>query len=114
MIDNCQTVQDFDQLVSSSCERPVFLFKHSTRCPISAGRWREFQAFAEAEQRARFCRVLVIEDRPLSQYVARETGVSHQSPQVILISDCRAVWNTSHYSITSAAMNSALEQAISS
>ena len=112
MVKSCKTTGDFHQLLANSHEMPVFLFKHSTRCPISASRWRTFQGFADKDQ-AEFWRVLVIEDRPTSLQIARESSVSHQSPQAILFHNGQAVWHASHYSITAEEMAAALERATS-
>jgi bacillithiol system protein YtxJ len=113
MIKDCQTSEDFEQLLADSQDMPVFLLKHSTRCSISAGRWRMFQGFADQEVRAAFCRLLVIEDRPLSMHVAQETGIRHQSPQAILFYRGEPIWDASHYSITEEDMTAALERALS-
>jgi bacillithiol system protein YtxJ len=40
--------------------------------------------------------------------VAETTGVHHHSPQVILLRDGEAVWDTSHGRITAEAMAAAL------
>jgi len=84
MIQDCRTVADFSALLRASQEKPVFLFKHSTRCPISASRWRILQEYAGREARADFWKLLVVEDRPVSLHVADQTGVRHQSPQAVL------------------------------
>jgi bacillithiol system protein YtxJ len=113
VIRECKQNGDFERLVADSHEKPVFLFKHSTSCPISASRWRLFQSFAESESRAAFHRVLVIEDRPVARHIAEATGIQHQSPQAILLYNGKAIWNASHYSITEEDMAAALERALS-
>lgn len=113
MVQDCRTAEDFSSLLASSQEKPVFLFKHSTRCPISASRWRVLVEYADREARADFYRLLVIEDRPVSMHVADETGVRHQSPQAILFYRGKPVWNESHYRITEEDMKAALERALS-
>ena len=112
MIQDCRTRADYEKLSAESRQRPVFLFKHSTRCPISAGRWRVFEQFAATESRASFYRLLVVEDRAVSQYVAQECGVRHQSPQVILYWEEKPIWHTSHYSITEDEMLEALSKVV--
>ena len=112
MVQNCQTVEDFAGLLTSSEEKPVFLFKHSTRCPISASRWRVLQSYADGESRADFWKLLVVEDRSVSMFVADETGVRHQSPQAILFYQGKPVWDDSHYRITEDDMKAALERAL--
>ena len=112
MIQECETCQDLEGLVAASKKKPVFLFKHSTTCPISAGRWGVLQSYARHETRADFYRLLVVENRPLSLQVAEQAGVKHQSPQVMLFSNGQVVWNTSHGSITEESMMTALERAL--
>lgn len=112
MVQECRTVEDFSSLLVASEERPVFLFKHSTRCPISASRWRVLQAYADGESRADFWRLLVVEDRPLSMHIVEKTGVRHQSPQAILFYRGEPVWDESHYRITEEDMKAALERAL--
>lgn len=46
------------------------------------------------------CKIVVQEARDLSNKVASLTGVTHQSPQVLLIKDGKCVWNASHHDIT--------------
>jgi bacillithiol system protein YtxJ len=113
MISECNKLKDFERLVADCQDKPVFLFKHSTSCPISASRWQLFQSFADREPRAAYHRVLVIQDRAVSMHVAQETGIRHQSPQVILLYRGKPVWDASHYSITEEDMAAALERALS-
>lgn len=108
MIKSCQSENDFQQLLSTSCERPVLLLKHSTRCPISAGAHSRFQHFAEGHSEVDCWQVLVIEHRQLSNAIAGETGITHQSPQVILFKDGNACWHASHGSITESSLREAL------
>ena len=105
----CKTWQDFERLVANSYQNPVFLFKHSTRCPISASRWQLYQTYADQAAGAELWYVMVVEDPALSTKIAHEIDVQHQSPQVILFQKGQAVWHTSHWSITAEAMNEALQ-----
>ncbi|MBN1582802.1 MAG: bacillithiol system redox-active protein YtxJ [Anaerolineae bacterium] len=111
MIHDVDTKQDYNRLVQASHDKPVLLLKHSTRCPISASRWREFQEFAKSDSRADFYRVLVIENKALSQHIAQATTVSHASPQVLLFHKGQVTWHRSHWSITPESMSDALGEA---
>ena len=77
---------------------PVLLFKHSTRCPVSAAARRRAHAFMESNSQLSVClaEVLVIEHRPVSLWLAQRLGVNHASPQLILINDGKALWDVSH------------------
>ena len=90
-------------------ELPVFLLKHSTRCPISGSAWRAYQRFAEEEPNAELWKVLVIENAQLSSEISRETGIRHQSPQILLFHKGDVVWNDSHYSIKEDGLRKALD-----
>lgn len=109
MIQSCQTLGDLHQLLENSHQKPVFLFKHSTHCPISTSRWNVFQAFSSRSD-AQFWKVLVIQDQQLSFQIAQQAGTVHQSPQVLLFHQGKVVWHASHWSITEEAMTEALSQ----
>lgn len=96
--------------LASSSERPLLLFKHSTRCPVSARAYREVTRYLEGtpNDQVDYVLVHVIQDRPVSNEVEASLGVTHQSPQVILVRDGKAVWHTSHSSITSRSLQDIL------
>ncbi|MGQ9630454.1 MAG: bacillithiol system redox-active protein YtxJ [bacterium] len=109
MIEDCKSGEDFDRILLNSKDRPVFLFKHSTACRVSAAAWERFKKFAQEEGGSEFWRVLVIEDREISSQIAQRTGIVHQSPQVILFYGGAAVWSASHESIDESAMRAGLD-----
>jgi len=93
--------------MEASQTTPIFLFKHSTTCPISSAAYREVESYldrvGEGAKPVVYL-VKVIESRPVSNAIAAQTGVTHQSPQVILVNGEEAVWNASHSGIRSEAM----------
>ena len=97
------SIEDLHSVLQQSTSQPLLLFKHSTRCPISAGANREFEAYLNAapNQGVIYGLIYVIEDREVSNAAAEMLGVKHESPQAILVKDGQAVWNTSHSRITS-------------
>ncbi len=110
-IQRLDSLQDLEDILQESSRRPVFIFKHSTTCPISAWAYREFQQYAAvlAPREATLALVRVIEERPVSLEAASRLGVVHASPQVILIREGRPAWHTSHYEASSAAMVAAIK-----
>ncbi|WP_338472219.1 bacillithiol system redox-active protein YtxJ [Niallia sp. XMNu-256] len=84
-----------------------FLFKHSTTCPISAKAFEEFKGFL-SENPTSSAIVHVIEDRPVSNQIAEEFGIKHESPQIFLIENGEVLWNTSHWKIKKDAIKEAL------
>ena len=105
-------VEELADLLERSRRRPVWLFKHSVTCGISAGARRRFEEFvaSRAAGEADYVLLEVQHARPLSNAVAEATGVRHQSPQVLLLRSGEAVWTTSHGAITAPALARALAE----
>lgn len=99
-------VEAWKRLLAESEHSPVMLIKHSTRCPISAEAYDAFMKHVQVEALpgVRYALVLVVEHRPVSNAVAEDTGVKHESPQVLLLKSGVPVWTTSHRQITAAAL----------
>ena len=91
------TQAEFDALAESAT---VVLLKHGARCPISTRAREEIAAFANAHPNVPVCAIEVTANRTLSEYVADRLGVTHESPQAIVLRDGRAVWYATHYDIT--------------
>ncbi len=103
---------DFARAVNTAKDEPVIIFKHSTTCPISGRAAKRIdKMFRESEEALpTFYMVKVIESRPVSQTIAKQYGVTHESPQILLLKDGKAVWNTSHDDITAEAVLKAIEE----
>jgi bacillithiol system protein YtxJ len=92
-----------EKLFADSRERPVLVFKHSIACPISS------RAYREMEQLDGVNLLEVQTSRQLSRELEQITGVQHETPQVIVLRDGKAVWNASHYDVNATAVSKALE-----
>ena len=87
-------------LVKQSYELPVLLFKHSTRCGISSMVLRRFESdwdIEESQLKPVYLDLLAY--RSLSDKIAREFNVLHQSPQILLIKDGTCIYDASHSGI---------------
>jgi len=104
--------KQFAKALKSSDDKPVLVFKHSTQCPISGAAYRRMAKYLEkaGDDAPPFYFVKVIERRPVSQGIAKKLDVKHESPQLILLKDNKAVWSTSHHAITSEALTKALDK----
>jgi len=96
-----------------SKSQPVLVFKHSTSCEISGAAYRRTAAWLtdteDSTAKPPVFLVKVIEHKPESELVAKQTKIEHQSPQVILLKDGKAVWTTDHENITAESIDAALE-----
>jgi bacillithiol system protein YtxJ len=97
------SIDDLDTAIVSSENRTVVLFKHSTRCSISRMALKMFESDWDeslAEVDAHFLDLL--EHRDISAAIAEKLGVSHQSPQMIVLQAGRSVHHSNHSSIDAA------------
>jgi bacillithiol system protein YtxJ len=106
-----KTSADFEALLKESDQQLVFIFKHSTSCPVSAKAYAEFQAFVQKKpQGVSFAMVRVIEERPLSQEIAQRLSVQHKSPQLLLLRQGKVLWHDSHFAITREKIDAVLQK----
>jgi bacillithiol system protein YtxJ len=92
--------ETFNQLLSATNEKPLVIFKHSTRCPISSMALDRFNDYVtEIAELATVVMIDVIENRPVSLHVADALNVMHQSPQVLVLHQEQAVYDNSHSGI---------------
>ena len=94
--------ETLESLLTTSRERPVLVFKHSNSCGISS------RAYREMEQLDGVNMLEVQSARDLSREVADRTGIEHESPQVIVLRNGKAVWNASHYDVKAGAVAEAM------
>ena len=93
-----------ESLLTDSNQKPVIVFKHSNACPISSRAYREMEK-VEAD-----VNILVVQmAREVSRELANLTGVRHETPQVIVLRDGKAVWNASHFDVQAGAVAEAVE-----
>ncbi|MCZ8332599.1 MAG: bacillithiol system redox-active protein YtxJ [Flavobacterium sp.] len=88
-----------NEIVELSNEKPVLIFKHSTRCSISRYSLKQFENDFELEDRIIPYYLDLLNHRDISNAIAERFGVFHQSPQIIVIKDGKAIFDTSHESI---------------
>jgi bacillithiol system protein YtxJ len=105
------TVEEWNNVFEGSSERPLVVFKHSTTCPVSANAYEEFSNYLNGnpKQDADYVLVKVIESRPVSNQIAEDTSVKHESPQILYIDKKQKVWTASHWSVTKAHIAAVLD-----
>jgi bacillithiol system protein YtxJ len=82
-----------------STEKAVLIFKHSTRCSVSRMVLKQFENEFDLQDKIVPYFLDLLQHREISNAIARDYEVQHQSPQVIIIKDGKAVYNASHESI---------------
>lgn len=94
--------EELETAIEKSVEKPIVIFKHSTRCIISKTVIKNFEKEVEAsaDLPLEFYYLDLLNHRGLSNKIAEDLQVTHQSPQVILIQNKKAVYHTSHDNIS--------------
>lgn len=93
-----EQIQQLDQINTASAQKPQLIFKHSTRCSISAMAKSRLYKNALPEG-IDFYYLDLINHRDISNQIASMYGVRHESPQVLLIKNGQCVYNESHSGI---------------
>src|SRR5918994_382102 len=93
-----------ENLLTDSKQKPVIVFKHSNACSISS------RAYREMEKLQAQVNILEVQSaREISRELASLTGIRHETPQVIILRDGKAVWNASHFDVRAADVIKAVE-----
>ncbi|HEU4496035.1 MAG TPA: bacillithiol system redox-active protein YtxJ [Flavobacterium sp.] len=98
-------LKQLDAIAEESKEKPVAIFKHSTRCSISRMALKNFEReYRLDENEASIYFLDLLSYRQISDEIAKKFGVIHQSPQLLLIKDGKAVYHASHSEINAASL----------
>ena len=92
-------LDQLNEIIEMSTEKPVFIFKHSTRCSVSRMVLKQFENEFISQEKVIPYFLDLLEHRDISNTIASRFEVQHQSPQLIVIKDGKAVYNASHESI---------------
>jgi bacillithiol system protein YtxJ len=91
-----QTLEQLDVIVQDSYEKPILIFKHSTRCSISRFALKRFENEFELQEKVITYFLDLLNYREISNEIAFKFGVQHQSPQVLLLKNGKVVYHDSH------------------
>lgn len=97
-----ESSEDLQSAIEKSSEKIIVIFKHSTRCIISKTVLRNFEKEIEQNQNndIEFYYLDLLNYRNISNEIAENLHVTHQSPQVIVIKNQQAIYNASHDGIS--------------
>jgi len=93
-------VTESDELLSMLAEGLAIVYKHSNRCALCFRTLKEVQKFAQRHPDIPVFMIDVVRNRAISNLIAKEYDVVHQSPQALVIREGVPVWHASHLSIT--------------
>ena len=96
-----ESEEDLNRAIAVSTEKKVAIFKHSTRCFISKTVLKNFEKEVEnSDKNMDYYFLDLLAHRDLSNKIADDLGVTHQSPQLIVLENGVVVNHASHQSIS--------------
>ncbi|KAA1042442.1 bacillithiol system redox-active protein YtxJ [Macrococcus equipercicus] len=106
MVLKISNIEQFEKLLDE--QDKFFLMKHSTTCPISLNAFDQYNNFLYERDMDGYY-LTVQEARELSNYIAEQTGIRHESPQAFYFVNKKVAWNASHGQITVHSLSAAEE-----
>lgn len=95
---NLTNMSELDKIKEDSYQNPQFIFKHSTRCSISKMVLSRFESTNDSASLSVYLLDL-LNYRDLSNQIADDFSVKHESPQLLVIKDGECYKHSSHTSI---------------
>ncbi len=105
---NLETPEDVQSFLS---ENPTSLIFKAGTCHKTMQGFGFLQEQLETRDDLSVGLIRVVQARPASNFVAEQTGITHQSPQVILYRDGEAVFDADNWDITPDVLDAGLAKA---
>ena len=102
-----KTEEELNNIIKKSSDKPQVIFKHSTRCSISSMAKNRLDR-SEPPTDVDFHYLDLIACKALSNKIAEDFFVEHESPQVLVIKNGKCIYDESHSGIS---MDDITEQA---
>ena len=96
-METLQTKDDLEKMLGRSEDETVVLYKHSATCPVSA---RAQEQVVPLKHEMPVYSVVVQYARDVSEAAAETLGVTHHTPQVIIVKGREAIKHFSHEGIS--------------
>lgn len=98
---NIKSEEDLAKAIERSYQHKTAIFKHSTSCFISKTVLRNFEKEVESSnEEVEIYYLDLLAYRPLSNKIAEDFGIRHESPQLIVFENGKPVNSASHQDIS--------------
>lgn len=96
------SIEQLSEIDEISKTQPVLIFKHSTRCSVSAASLNRLERKWDSEKAGSLVMYFLdlIAYREISNELVRKFGVKHESPQVLMIKEGECIYHNSHFGIS--------------
>jgi bacillithiol system protein YtxJ len=100
-----ESLAQLDDVLAASNVSTQIIFKHSTRCIISKMALAQLEEnLNEISESTNLFLLDLLNHRDISNAIAMQLGVHHESPQVVVIKNRQVVFHESHHSIDAASI----------
>ncbi len=107
-----ESIEELQDIIAASSSKPQVIFKHSTSCPISSmAKMRLESKLDQVQVETDFHYLDLLRYRPISNQIAEQLSVHHESPQLILIKGKEVIYDASHFDISVEELNESLSYA---
>jgi len=93
------SIEEWNKLKEDTSGVSHLVFKHSTRCGISSMAKKQFENSWENMENVELWYLDLLNHRDISNQIAEDTKVMHQSPQVVVMKKGELLHDASHHSI---------------
>lgn len=91
------TLDELDTIQAASFTKPQIIFKHSTTCSISRmAKGRMEVGLEKLKSMADIYYLDLLSYRSISNEVAKRWNIQHESPQILIIINGKAIYDASH------------------
>lgn len=91
------SIDQLDEINNESSKIPVAIFKHSTRCGISRGVLKAFERTYDLDaNQMKLYYLDLLNHRDISNKIAEDYSIMHQSPQLLIVKNGVVVAHDSH------------------
>lgn len=96
-----ETLEQLEHIQKQSKERQILIFKHSTRCSTSRMALDRLERNWKNDEMSNIEPYFLdlISYREVSNQISNQYGIDHQSPQVLIIENGEAIYDSSHLDI---------------
>ncbi|KPN95650.1 bacillithiol system redox-active protein YtxJ [Lysinibacillus sp. ZYM-1] len=102
-----RTLDGWRDILEQSCEKPCLVLKISMTCLSSISALKEVKLFVTELPKYL---VIVQKEREVSDAIARDLRVKHESPQLLILRDGKGIWQATHYKIKQPLLAEGLKQ----
>ena len=103
-----ETELQMEEIKSNSNQKLQLIFKHSTRCIISKMALKQFEKEYDFADQMDLYLLDLLQNRDISNQIATNYDIQHQSPQLILIQNSKVIYNVSHENIEASTLKNYL------